>query len=36
VGAIAKLNAANPKIEKALRREITSVSVFSVTFNLPM
>jgi hypothetical protein len=33
---MAMLSAANPKMEKALRREITSVSVFSVTFNLPM
>jgi hypothetical protein len=36
VGEIATLSAASPKIEKALRREITPVSVFSVTFNLPM
>jgi hypothetical protein len=36
MGARAKLNAASPRIEKALRREIVSVSVFSFTFNLPM
>ena len=30
VGAMAKLNAASPRIEKALRREITFASVFSV------
>ena len=32
-GARAKLKAARPKTEKALRREIISVSFFSVTFN---
>jgi hypothetical protein len=36
VGERAKLNAASPKIEKALRREIIPVSLFSVTFNLHM
>jgi hypothetical protein len=36
VGDRAKLNAASPKMEKALRREIISVSFFSVTFNLPI
>jgi len=35
VGDIAMLSAASPKIEKALRRDIISVSLFSVTFNLP-
>jgi len=36
VGAMAMLSAASPRIEKVRRREITSVSVFSVTFNLPI
>jgi hypothetical protein len=35
VGDIAMPSAASPKIEKALRREIISISVVSVTFNLP-
>jgi hypothetical protein len=35
VGDRAKLNAASPKMEKALRRETISVSFLSVTFNLP-
>jgi hypothetical protein len=32
---MAMLSAANPKMENALRREINSNSVFSVTFKLP-
>jgi len=32
---MARLNAAIPKIEKTFRREMISVSLFSVTINLP-
>jgi hypothetical protein len=35
VGDMAKLNAASPKMEKTFRREMISVSLFSVTINLP-
>jgi hypothetical protein len=31
----AKLNVASPRIDKAFRREIISVSLFSITTNLP-
>jgi hypothetical protein len=36
VGDTAKLNAANPRMEKALRRDMISVSLFSIMFNLPV
>jgi hypothetical protein len=36
VDAVAKPNAANPRMEKALRREMISVSFFLVTINLPI
>jgi hypothetical protein len=36
VGAAAKLNAASPRKEKAFRRESISVSLFSLTLDLPI
>jgi hypothetical protein len=36
MGAAAKLNAASPRKEKTFRRESISISLFSVTLNLPI